>query len=65
MQTFIFTLGIFLLFVVLMAIGVILKRKPIEGSCGGINKLDGISKVCDCERPCSEAVEAEKNAEKM
>jgi hypothetical protein len=34
-----------------MAIGFILQRKTIAGSCGGLGAL-GISKACDCPEPC-------------
>jgi len=37
------------LFVVLMAVGVMLGREPLKGSCGGLNKLgmrDGDCPVC-------------------
>ena len=52
-----------MIFVLLMAIGVLCKRQPIQGSCGGLNNLDGINKVCDCENPCSKAIAAQKNAQ--
>jgi hypothetical protein len=41
----------FLLMVLAMAIGYILQRKSIAGSCGGLGAL-GISKACDCPEPC-------------
>lgn len=34
-----------------MAVGYIIKRKTISGSCGGISSL-GLEKVCDCPEPC-------------
>jgi hypothetical protein len=34
-----------------MAIGYILQKKTIAGSCGGLGAL-GISKACDCPEPC-------------
>jgi len=39
---------VFILFFGLMAIGVLLGRKPLAGSCGGLNQagLDGECKVC-------------------
>lgn len=40
------TLGIMLLIVAAMAIGVILGRKPIQGSCGGMSSL-GMETACD------------------
>lgn len=37
----------------LMAIGVIFGLKPIQGSCGGLNRV-GIERECNCETTCSE-----------
>ncbi|MFP4732813.1 (Na+)-NQR maturation NqrM [Pasteurella multocida] len=51
MQLFLITFGIFLLIIAGMAIGYIIQRKTIAGSCGGISAL-GLKKVCDCEEPC-------------
>lgn len=41
----------FLLVVLGMSLGWIIKRKSIQGSCGGISAL-GMEKVCDCPEPC-------------
>ncbi len=51
MSTFILAFLFFLLMVTAMAIGYILQRKTIAGSCGGLGVL-GISKACDCPEPC-------------
>lgn len=51
MKLFLVTFGIFLLVICGMALGYIVKRKSIAGSCGGISAL-GMKKVCDCEEPC-------------
>ncbi|MFT6328387.1 MAG: hypothetical protein ACJAYN_000307 [Bermanella sp.] len=51
MSTFILAFALFLLMVPVMAIGYILQRKTIAGSCGGLGAL-GISKACDCPEPC-------------
>lgn len=51
LQTFIITFFIMLVVVGLMAIGYIIKKKSIKGSCGGISNL-GMDKVCNCEKPC-------------
>jgi hypothetical protein len=32
-------------------LGYLIKRKSIQGSCGGISSL-GLEKVCDCPEPC-------------
>jgi hypothetical protein len=34
-----------------MAIGYLVQRKTIGGSCGGLDAL-GIEKACDCDKPC-------------
>ena len=48
MQTFLIALGAFLFIMTIMAIGVILGRKPIAGSCGGIGAALGEKDyVCD------------------
>lgn len=51
MQLFLITFGFFLIVILAMAIGYIVKRKEIKGSCGGISAL-GMEKVCDCDSPC-------------
>jgi hypothetical protein len=50
-STFILAFAFFLLMVAAMAIGYILQKKTIAGSCGGLGAL-GISKACDCPEPC-------------
>jgi hypothetical protein len=47
------TFGVFLIVILLMAIGVILNRKTIKGSCGGLNNV-GVERVCNCEDTCEE-----------
>lgn len=46
MGTFLLVLFIVVLLVAAMSIGVILGRKPISGTCGGIGAL-GINQSCD------------------
>ena len=55
---FLITFFTMLIVVAIMAIGYIIQRKTITGSCGGMSTL-GIKKVCDCDEPC------EKRKEKM
>ncbi|MCW8330577.1 (Na+)-NQR maturation NqrM [Photobacterium sp. SDRW27] len=50
-MTFLLTVMIFLLVIVAMAIGWIIKKKTIAGSCGGLANV-GIEKECDCEETC-------------
>ncbi|GAB53948.1 MULTISPECIES: (Na+)-NQR maturation NqrM [Atlantibacter] len=48
---FIASFAIFLLVIFGMSLGVLMKRKALQGSCGGISSL-GMEKVCDCPEPC-------------
>lgn len=58
MEILFFTLGIFLAVVLAMAVGVLFKRGPIQGSCGGIANLVGSCDMCDMQ---SECVDKKKN----
>jgi hypothetical protein len=49
--TFLATLLLFGLAFGGLALGVVLGREPIRGSCGGLRKL-GLEKDCSCESPC-------------
>ena len=51
LTVFIATFTIFLLVIFGMSLGFIVKRKSIQGSCGGIAAL-GMEKVCNCPEPC-------------
>ena len=51
MLTFLATFVVFVLVIFGMSLGWIVKRKSIQGSCGGISSL-GLEKVCDCPEPC-------------
>lgn len=51
MGTFFVTFLVMGLAIVGMAIGVIMNRKPIAGSCGGMDKL-GIECEAGCDKPC-------------
>ena len=46
MQTLLVSFIILLLVVGMMSVGVLLGRKPVQGSCGGLNKVQGLG---DCE----------------
>ncbi|MBA4501965.1 (Na+)-NQR maturation NqrM [Marinobacterium marinum] len=46
MDTMIFTFAALLLIITAMSVGVLLGRKPIAGSCGGMSAL-GMDTVCD------------------
>jgi hypothetical protein len=51
MTTLLLGLLVFSLAFLLLCIGVILGGRPVEGSCGGIKRLVGISS--DCGGSCS------------
>ncbi|MDC9581288.1 (Na+)-NQR maturation NqrM [Xenorhabdus sp. PR6a] len=51
MELFVITFIFFLLAFAGMALGYIVKRKSIQGSCGGLGSI-GVEKVCDCPEPC-------------
>ncbi|MFD2267298.1 (Na+)-NQR maturation NqrM [Vibrio thalassae] len=46
-----FAILAFLTAIALMAIGVMFKRKAIQGSCGGLASA-GIEGACDCKDKC-------------
>ena len=52
MNTFLLAFSLFVLVMLIMAVGYIFQRKRISGSCGGLDAL-GIEKACDCEKPCA------------
>ncbi|MCC2617894.1 (Na+)-NQR maturation NqrM [Aestuariibacter halophilus] len=51
MSTFFLAFVFFLIVVTAMAVGYLVQRKTISGSCGGLGAL-GIEKACDCPEPC-------------
>ena len=51
MSTFILAFGFFLVIFAIMAVGYLVQRKSISGSCGGLGAV-GIEKACDCPEPC-------------
>ncbi|WP_145549967.1 (Na+)-NQR maturation NqrM [Yersinia intermedia] len=51
LTVFIASFVFFLLVIGGMSLGYIVKRKTLQGSCGGIGAL-GMEKVCDCPAPC-------------
>lgn len=65
MTTLLLTFGLMLLLIVGMAVGVLAGRKPIKGSCGGLQNL-GLKGKCDvcggdfekCEESSPEKPEA-------
>lgn len=51
MAYFLITFAAFVMVFFAMAIGYIVQRKTIAGSCGGLGAV-GIEKACDCDDPC-------------
>lgn len=70
MSTLVIVFGAMLFFVVAMAVGVLLGRKPISGSCGGMAAI-GMESACDvcggdkgkCEKESKKAAEASTSAD--
>jgi hypothetical protein len=56
METLFITLGVFLFVVLIMSVGIIFKRKPLQGTCGGISTLMGGAScdICDKKTECFE-----------
>lgn len=54
MIEWLFTLAVFLLVVLGMAVGVLKGRAPISGSCGGLSQIPGIESDCGgtCRAKC-------------
>lgn len=53
MEVFLLSFGIVTLLVLLMAIGVLFRRKPIAGSCGGYKAVDAECAI-GCKHPCEQ-----------
>ena len=63
-EVFFVTFLIMMIVIAIMAIGYIVQRKKIKGSCGGIADL-GLEKVCDCEEPCDKRKELLKRLQEQ
>tara|TARA_B100001113_G_C20847681_1_gene508203 strand:+ start:295 stop:507 length:213 start_codon:yes stop_codon:yes gene_type:complete len=50
MDTFIFAFLFFLIITLLMSLGVMLMKKNIKGSCGGLNAISGSDKCSVCNK---------------
>ncbi|PKF62744.1 Na(+)-translocating NADH-quinone reductase subunit E [Psychromonas sp. psych-6C06] len=61
---FIATFVVFLVVIVAMAIGYIVNKKTIGGSCGGLASV-GIDKECDCPEPCDNRKKKNAEAERI
>ena len=51
MSLFFLTFGLLILIVTAMAVGMIVQRKSMASSCGGLGSV-GIDNACDCDDPC-------------
>ena len=65
METILFSLGIFGVMILIMSVGVLFKRNPLKGTCGGIASLMGSCDVCDKKNECSEAKKIQCQQEKQ
>ncbi len=54
METLLFSLGAFAVVILIMSVGVLFKRSPIAGSCGGIANLMGSCDICEKKSECIE-----------
>jgi hypothetical protein len=66
MAEILFSIVIFALVAVALGIGVLRGRHPVEGSCGGLNRIPGVESDCGgtCRRPCNKKRRADRaNAE--
>jgi hypothetical protein len=55
MEIFIFSFVVIALAVVGMAVGVLLGRRSIKGSCGGLSNVEGLDAECPvCSGTCEE-----------
>lgn len=52
METLLFSLGAFAVVILIMSVGVLFKRNPIAGSCGGIANLMGSCDICEKKSEC-------------
>ncbi|MCB1197841.1 MAG: (Na+)-NQR maturation NqrM [Bdellovibrionota bacterium] len=59
MNIFLITLIILFAFMLMMAIGVMAGRKPLQGSCGGLGKIMGKKcDFCDNKGQCTKKAES-------
>lgn len=50
METFFIAFGLLVLLVAGMSIGAVFRNKPITGSCGGLNAIEGSDRCVVCSR---------------
>ncbi|CAA6816919.1 MAG: Unknown protein [uncultured Thiotrichaceae bacterium] len=52
MQIFLLTFLVLCLAVFGMSLGMILNKRELKGSCGGIANIPGMKSDCSCSNPC-------------
>jgi hypothetical protein len=60
MSTFIAAFIVIVLAVTGLALGVLLSDRRLKGSCGGLNKIQGLEGSCSCDNPCEKRRAREK-----
>lgn len=58
MQTLLISFGLIAFVMLIMSVGVLMGRKPVQGSCGGLNKIEGMGECEICggdTNKCSES----------
>lgn len=53
MLTILICFAAFIIIIALMSVGVMMKRKAIQGSCGGLASIN-VNRVCNCKDVCEE-----------
>lgn len=64
MSTLIFAFIVMLVIVLIMSIGMLIARKPIKGSCGGLSAI-GMKSACDVCGGDDEVCEKEQQKNKL
>ncbi|PCJ28750.1 MAG: ApbE family protein [SAR86 cluster bacterium] len=59
MMQILFTFVAFAMVMLLMSVGVLIGRKPIQGSCGGMSAIDGLN---ECEICGGDSNKCEKSS---
>lgn len=61
MTTLLVTFCVLALIIAMMSIGVLMGRKPVQGSCGGLNKIDGMGEceICGGDRKRCDEISSE------
>lgn len=57
MQLLLISFLVMAMVILMMSVGVLMGRKPVQGSCGGLNKIDGMGECELCggdTRKCEE-----------